>query len=89
MCQCSSSEKLTMMPVCPAGAGGLPPQQRLEATGDTLLDLTGRNISDYLVKTYPDLIRTRFGTASGPRAVCLTPPVEADATGKRFLNHHL
>ncbi|XP_035527331.1 retinal-specific phospholipid-transporting ATPase ABCA4-like isoform X2 [Morone saxatilis] len=57
-CQCSTSKKLTMMPYCPAGAGGLPPRQRIEATGDTLLDLTERNISDYLVKTYPTLIRT-------------------------------
>ncbi|XP_023820616.1 retinal-specific ATP-binding cassette transporter isoform X2 [Oryzias latipes] len=57
-CQCSSSKKLTMMPICPAGAGGPPPRQRLEATGDTLLDLTDRNISDYLLKTYPSLIRT-------------------------------
>lgn len=24
------------------------------------MDLTGRNISDYLVKTYPILIRTRY-----------------------------
>ncbi|XP_049888886.1 retinal-specific phospholipid-transporting ATPase ABCA4 [Epinephelus moara] len=57
-CQCSTSKKLTMMPICPIGAGGLPPRQRLEATGDTMLDLTDRNISDYLVKTYPSLIRT-------------------------------
>uniref|UniRef100_A0A8C4IQ72 P-type phospholipid transporter n=1 Tax=Dicentrarchus labrax TaxID=13489 RepID=A0A8C4IQ72_DICLA len=57
-CQCSTSKKLTMMPYCPAGAGGLPPRQRDEATGDTLVDLTERNISDYLVKTYPSLIRT-------------------------------
>uniref|UniRef100_A0A665X079 ATP-binding cassette, sub-family A (ABC1), member 4b n=1 Tax=Echeneis naucrates TaxID=173247 RepID=A0A665X079_ECHNA len=57
-CQCSTSKKLTMMPVCPVGAGGLPPRQRIEATGDTMLDLTKRNISDYLVKTYPSLIRT-------------------------------
>ncbi|XP_055359678.1 retinal-specific phospholipid-transporting ATPase ABCA4-like isoform X2 [Betta splendens] len=57
-CQCSSSQKLTMMPICPAGAGGVPPRQRTEATGDTMLDLTERNISDYLVKTYPSLIRT-------------------------------
>lgn len=48
-----------MMPICPIGAGGLPPRQRIEATGDTMLDLTDRNISDYLVKTYPSLIRTR------------------------------
>ncbi|KAM9790018.1 retinal-specific phospholipid-transporting ATPase ABCA4-like [Neosynchiropus ocellatus] len=57
-CQCSSSNKLTMMPICPAGAGGTPPRQRREATGDTLMDLTDRNISDFLVKTYPSLIRT-------------------------------
>ncbi|XP_049603565.1 retinal-specific phospholipid-transporting ATPase ABCA4 isoform X1 [Syngnathus scovelli] len=57
-CLCSSGRKLTMMPICPAGAGGLPPVQRLEATGDTLMDLTERNISDFLVKTYPSVIRT-------------------------------
>uniref|UniRef100_A0A3B4Y393 P-type phospholipid transporter n=1 Tax=Seriola lalandi dorsalis TaxID=1841481 RepID=A0A3B4Y393_SERLL len=57
-CQCSTSKKLTMMPICPIGAGGLPPRQRVEANGDTMLDLTERNISDYLVKTYPSLIRT-------------------------------
>uniref|UniRef100_A0AAQ4Q4S7 P-type phospholipid transporter n=1 Tax=Gasterosteus aculeatus aculeatus TaxID=481459 RepID=A0AAQ4Q4S7_GASAC len=57
-CQCSTSKKLTMMPICSIGAGGLAPRQRTEATGDTMLDLTDRNISDYLVKTYPSLIRT-------------------------------
>ncbi|CAN9502757.1 unnamed protein product [Ophioblennius macclurei] len=58
VCQCSTSQKLTMMPICPVGAGGLPPRRRAEASGDTMLDLTERNISDYLVKTYPSLIRT-------------------------------
>uniref|UniRef100_A0A672SD68 Retinal-specific ATP-binding cassette transporter-like n=1 Tax=Sinocyclocheilus grahami TaxID=75366 RepID=A0A672SD68_SINGR len=57
-CQCSTPNKLTMLPVCPEGAGGLPPPQRIQSTGDMLMDLTGRNISDYLVKTYPNLIRT-------------------------------
>ncbi|KAM4606531.1 retinal-specific phospholipid-transporting ATPase ABCA4-like [Polymixia lowei] len=57
-CQCSTARKLTMLPVCPGGAGGLPPPQRIQSTGDVLMDLTGRNISDYLVKTYPSLIRT-------------------------------
>ncbi|XP_051989665.1 retinal-specific phospholipid-transporting ATPase ABCA4-like isoform X1 [Xyrauchen texanus] len=57
-CQCSTETKLTMLPVCPAGAGGLPPRQRKEPTGDTLLEMTNRNISDYLVKTYPSLIKT-------------------------------
>uniref|UniRef100_A0A8B9HXT4 P-type phospholipid transporter n=1 Tax=Astyanax mexicanus TaxID=7994 RepID=A0A8B9HXT4_ASTMX len=54
-CQCSSGNKLIMLPVCPIGAGGLPPRQ---VSGDVLQDLTDRNISDYLVKTYPSLIRT-------------------------------
>uniref|UniRef100_A0A672JQI2 P-type phospholipid transporter n=1 Tax=Salarias fasciatus TaxID=181472 RepID=A0A672JQI2_SALFA len=57
-CLCSTSQKLTMMPICPIGAGGPPPRRRLEPSGDTMLDLTDRNISDYLVKTYPSLIRT-------------------------------
>ncbi|XP_076838313.1 retinal-specific phospholipid-transporting ATPase ABCA4 [Brachyhypopomus gauderio] len=57
-CQCRTNERLSMLPVCPIGAGGLPPRQRKEALGDTLLDLTNRNISDYLVKTYPSLIKT-------------------------------
>ncbi|XP_037829220.1 retinal-specific phospholipid-transporting ATPase ABCA4a isoform X3 [Kryptolebias marmoratus] len=57
-CQCSTPERLTMLPVCSEGAGGLPPPRRIQSTGDVLMDLTGRNISDYLVKTYPGLIRT-------------------------------
>uniref|UniRef100_A0A669CMV4 P-type phospholipid transporter n=1 Tax=Oreochromis niloticus TaxID=8128 RepID=A0A669CMV4_ORENI len=57
-CQCSTPTKLTMLPVCADGAGGLPPPQRIQSTGDVLMDLTGRNISDYLVKTYPRIIRT-------------------------------
>ncbi|XP_036410765.1 retinal-specific phospholipid-transporting ATPase ABCA4-like [Megalops cyprinoides] len=57
-CQCSTEKRLTMLPVCPLGAGGLPPPQRIQPTGDVILDLSGRNISDYLVKTYPSLIRT-------------------------------
>ncbi|XP_040926208.1 retinal-specific phospholipid-transporting ATPase ABCA4-like isoform X1 [Betta splendens] len=57
-CQCSAASRLTMLPVCREGAGGPPPPQRIQSTGDVLMDLTGRNISDYLVKTYPSLIRT-------------------------------
>ncbi|XP_073705778.1 retinal-specific phospholipid-transporting ATPase ABCA4 isoform X1 [Garra rufa] len=57
-CECSTDTKLTMLPVCPDGAGGLPPPQRKLPTGDILLDMTNKNISDYLVKTYPKLIKT-------------------------------
>ncbi|XP_074859387.1 retinal-specific phospholipid-transporting ATPase ABCA4 [Carettochelys insculpta] len=56
-CKCSTRKKLTMLPECPAGAGGLPPPQRVQRSTEILQDLTYRNISDFLVKTYPGLIR--------------------------------
>uniref|UniRef100_W5N0J6 P-type phospholipid transporter n=1 Tax=Lepisosteus oculatus TaxID=7918 RepID=W5N0J6_LEPOC len=55
-CECSSEGRKKMLPDCPAGAGGLPPPQMKLSTGDTLQNLTGRNISDYLVKTYAQII---------------------------------
>uniref|UniRef100_A0A4W3HEH5 ATP-binding cassette, sub-family A (ABC1), member 4a n=1 Tax=Callorhinchus milii TaxID=7868 RepID=A0A4W3HEH5_CALMI len=58
-CQCSTKNKLIMLPNCAPGAGGLPPPQRIQPTTDILQNLTQRNISDFLVKTYPNLIRTR------------------------------
>ncbi|KAM5322049.1 retinal-specific phospholipid-transporting ATPase ABCA4 isoform 2-T2 [Glossophaga mutica] len=57
-CRCSTREKLTMLPECPEGAGGLPPPQRVQSSTEILQDLTGRNVSDFLVKTYPALIRS-------------------------------
>ncbi|XP_053776570.1 retinal-specific phospholipid-transporting ATPase ABCA4 isoform X3 [Desmodus rotundus] len=57
-CRCSTTEKLTMLPECPEGAGGLPPPQRVQSSTEILQDLTDRNISDFLVKTYPALIRS-------------------------------
>ncbi|XP_027735766.1 retinal-specific ATP-binding cassette transporter isoform X3 [Empidonax traillii] len=56
-CKCSTHKKLTMLPECPAGAGGLPPPQRVQRSTEILQDLTHRNISDFLVKTYPTLIK--------------------------------
>lgn len=38
-------------------------------TGDILLNLTGRNISDYLVKTYPQLIRQGWVLGTEPSCV--------------------
>ncbi|XP_029460267.1 ATP-binding cassette sub-family A member 1 isoform X2 [Rhinatrema bivittatum] len=55
-CECSNEKIKKMLPVCPPGAGGLPPPQRKQSTTDTLQNLTGRNISDYLVKTYAQII---------------------------------
>ncbi|XP_068775738.1 phospholipid-transporting ATPase ABCA7 isoform X2 [Struthio camelus] len=56
-CQCSAPGAHRMLPDCPDAAGGLPPPQVQRGTGDVLQNLTGRNISDYLVKTYPQIIR--------------------------------
>ncbi|NXH17228.1 ABCA1 protein, partial [Bucco capensis] len=56
-CRCSGQGARRMLPDCPEGAGGVPPPQVQRGTGDILQNLTGRNISDYLVKTYPQIIR--------------------------------
>ncbi|XP_053321852.1 phospholipid-transporting ATPase ABCA1 isoform X2 [Spea bombifrons] len=55
-CECSNDRIKKMLPDCPPGAGGLPPLQRKQNTSDILQNLTGRNISDYLVKTYAQII---------------------------------
>uniref|UniRef100_A0A8C8RML7 ABC transporter domain-containing protein n=1 Tax=Pelusios castaneus TaxID=367368 RepID=A0A8C8RML7_9SAUR len=69
-CECSSQGARKMLPDCPEAAGGLPPPQVVQrGTGDILQNLTGRNISDYLVKTYPKIIRQGYGgisLGSGP-----------------------
>ncbi|XP_056678235.1 phospholipid-transporting ATPase ABCA7 isoform X2 [Monodelphis domestica] len=56
-CKCSSTKVLKMLPNCPEAAGGLPPPQILMGQGSIMQNLTGRNISDYLVKTYTRLIQ--------------------------------
>ncbi|CAI5799096.1 phospholipid-transporting ATPase ABCA7 [Podarcis lilfordi] len=61
-CVCSSRKSRKMLPDCPEAAGGLPPPQMQRNTGDILQNLTGRNISDYLVKTYPKVIRQGLRT---------------------------
>ncbi|XP_075906360.1 phospholipid-transporting ATPase ABCA1-like [Nelusetta ayraudi] len=55
-CECSCEGRKRMLPECPAGAGGLPPPQMKISDEGTLQNLTGRNISDYLVKTYAKII---------------------------------
>uniref|UniRef100_A0A8C5NBN0 P-type phospholipid transporter n=1 Tax=Gouania willdenowi TaxID=441366 RepID=A0A8C5NBN0_GOUWI len=63
-CQCSTPKRTIMLPDCPLGAGGLPPPQRVQNTTDTLLDLTGYNMTDVLVKTYEHSGKTRYGGIS-------------------------
>ncbi|XP_028314701.1 phospholipid-transporting ATPase ABCA1b isoform X2 [Gouania willdenowi] len=85
-CVCSSNNKKRMLPECPAAAGGLPPPEMKLSTTDTLQNLTGRNISDYLVKTYAQIIgkslknkvwvnEFRYGGFSlGARSTQVLPP---------------
>ncbi|KAL1023254.1 hypothetical protein UPYG_G00038330 [Umbra pygmaea] len=63
-CVCSSEEVRRMLPDCPVGAGGIPPPQIKRLTGDILQNLTGRNISDYLVKTYPQIMKKSLTSAT-------------------------
>nr|XP_043900156.1 phospholipid-transporting ATPase ABCA1 isoform X1 [Solea senegalensis] len=56
-CQCSTEDVRRMLPDCPQGAGGLPPPQIRRLTGDILQNLTSYNISDYLVKTYSQILK--------------------------------
>ncbi|KAI3368623.1 hypothetical protein L3Q82_025633 [Scortum barcoo] len=60
-CQCSTESVRRMLPDCSEGAGGLPPPQMKRLTGDILQNLTSYNISDYLVKTYSQILKKRYG----------------------------
>ncbi|XP_029285305.1 LOW QUALITY PROTEIN: ATP-binding cassette sub-family A member 1 [Cottoperca gobio] len=61
-CQCSTEDVSRMLPDCPLGAGGLPPPQIKRLTGDILQNLTSYNISDYLVKTYSQILKKSIKT---------------------------
>ncbi|XP_054649053.1 phospholipid-transporting ATPase ABCA1-like [Dunckerocampus dactyliophorus] len=85
-CFCSCDDKKKMLPDCPPGAGGLPPPEMKLSSTDALQNLTGRNISDYLVKTYAQIIgkslknkvwvnEFRYGGFSlGARSTQVLPP---------------
>ncbi|TRY85186.1 hypothetical protein DNTS_030944 [Danionella cerebrum] len=60
-CMCSTAERSIILPDCPIGAGGLPPPQRIQNTTDILQNVTGRNITDFLLKTYQKSGKIRFG----------------------------
>ncbi|XP_021059994.1 ATP-binding cassette sub-family A member 7 isoform X1 [Mus pahari] len=62
VCQCSQPGARRLLPDCPAGAGGPPPPQAVAAFGEVVQNLTGRNVSDFLVKTYPSLVRRGLKT---------------------------
>ncbi|XP_032989948.1 phospholipid-transporting ATPase ABCA7 isoform X5 [Rhinolophus ferrumequinum] len=61
-CQCSRPGARLLLPDCPAAAGGPPPPQALTSSGEVVQNLTGRNLSDFLVKTYPRLVHQGLKT---------------------------
>ncbi|XP_055285241.1 phospholipid-transporting ATPase ABCA7 isoform X4 [Moschus berezovskii] len=61
-CQCSQPGARRLLPDCPAAAGGPPPPQAPTNSGEVVQNLTGRNLSDFLVKTYPRLVRQGLKT---------------------------
>ncbi|XP_038571463.1 phospholipid-transporting ATPase ABCA1 isoform X1 [Micropterus salmoides] len=61
-CRCSTEDVRRMLPDCPQGAGGLPPPQIKRPTGDVLQNLTSYNITDYLVKTYSQILKKSLKT---------------------------
>jgi len=48
---------------CPSGVGGRPPLMKV-VTGDILVDITGRNVSEYLLFTSDRLRLHRWGLAT-------------------------
>ncbi|XP_029421324.1 ATP-binding cassette sub-family A member 7 isoform X3 [Nannospalax galili] len=60
-CQCSQPGARRLLPDCPAGAGGPPPPQAMASSGELIQNLTGRIVSDFLIKTYPSLVRKGYG----------------------------
>ncbi|XP_024896512.1 ATP-binding cassette sub-family A member 7 isoform X3 [Pteropus alecto] len=61
-CQCSRAGARRLLPDCPPAAGGPPPPQVRTGSGETVQNLTGRNLSDFLVKTYPRLVHQGLKT---------------------------
>uniref|UniRef100_A0A8B9LWB7 P-type phospholipid transporter n=1 Tax=Astyanax mexicanus TaxID=7994 RepID=A0A8B9LWB7_ASTMX len=85
-CECSCEHSKKMLPECPPGAGGLPPPQvktQVSQT-DTLQNLTGRNISDYLVKTYAQIIGKRSANQYKDKPNRFRSPLAWDMVGKNL-----
>ncbi|XP_077981076.1 phospholipid-transporting ATPase ABCA1-like [Glandiceps talaboti] len=58
-CDCSSGSQQ-----CPLGAGGPAPIYRVTQTTEVMLNMTNRNVTDYLVKTTDDYTGVRYGGLS-------------------------
>ncbi|XP_059015165.1 phospholipid-transporting ATPase ABCA7 isoform X7 [Mustela lutreola] len=75
-CRCSQPGARRLLPDCPAAAGGPPPPQALAGSGEVVQNLTGRNLSDFLVKTYPRLVRQGLKTKKWVNEVRMASSVD-------------
>lgn len=55
-CQCSQPGARRLLPDCPAMSSAPPPPQALTSPGEIVQNLTGQNLSVFLVKTYLRLV---------------------------------
>ncbi|XP_029466633.1 ATP-binding cassette sub-family A member 1-like [Rhinatrema bivittatum] len=85
-CQCSTPQRPIMLPLCPTGAGGLPPSERVQNTTDLLENMTRRNVTDYLLKTYQKFYKVRYGGISAGE---VNSQVQENSTEIAFLFQQL
>lgn len=66
---------------CPSGVGGHPPQMKV-VTGDILADITGRNVSEYLLYTSDRFRLHRQEGGLEGSALCHSARCGAGASGR-------
>uniref|UniRef100_A0A8C3JU42 ATP-binding cassette sub-family A member 2 n=1 Tax=Calidris pygmaea TaxID=425635 RepID=A0A8C3JU42_9CHAR len=71
---------------CPSGVGGHPPQMKV-VTGDILADITGRNVSEYLLYTSDRFRLHRQEGRLGGSALSLHSPVLSAQESGGYLCH--
>ncbi|XP_035197169.1 ATP-binding cassette sub-family A member 2 isoform X6 [Oxyura jamaicensis] len=83
---------------CPSGVGGHPPQMKV-VTGDILADITGRNVSEYLLYTSDRFRLHRYGALTfgnvqksipasfGARAPAMVRKIAVRRTAQVFYNN--
>ncbi|CAK8681248.1 unnamed protein product [Clavelina lepadiformis] len=63
-CSCTDKQTRVLLAECVNGAGGEPTPRALTETSDWMYNMTGRNLSDWLVKTVDRFLQKRYGGLS-------------------------
>uniref|UniRef100_H2YX18 ABC transporter domain-containing protein n=1 Tax=Ciona savignyi TaxID=51511 RepID=H2YX18_CIOSA len=70
-CSCTDKQTRVLLAECPVGTGGAPTPRIITRTSNPMYNMTQRNLSDWLVKTYIDypcsglwVVQYRFGGLS-------------------------